>query len=110
LPHAKFSKKADVFAAGIIFLELISLSSPSKLYTVLWPRVLEVPLPQALKKILSKSLAEELEARTGSFDELLMILRSDEGKVIGELSDEEDLSFDISSMIKSATSGELPAV
>jgi serine/threonine protein kinase len=110
LPLAKFSKKADVFAAGIIFLELISLSSPSKLYTVLWPRVLEVPLPQALKEILSKSLAKELEARTGSFDELLMILRSDDGKVIGELSDEEDLSFDISSMMKSATSGELPAV
>jgi hypothetical protein len=37
-------------------------------------------------------------------------LRSDEGKVIGKLSDEEDLSFDISSMIKSATSGELPDV
>jgi serine/threonine protein kinase len=113
LPHAKFSKKADVFAAGIIFLELIALSSPSKLYTVLWPSVLEVPLPPALKEILSKSLAEELEARTGSFDELLMILRSDDGKIIGELSDEKDLSFDISSMTKSATSAtirELPAV
>jgi serine/threonine protein kinase len=109
-PHAKFSKKADVFAAGIIFLELISLSSPSTLFEILWPRVLEVPLPQALKEILSKSLVEELEARTGSFDELLMILRSGDGKIIGELSDEEDLSFDISSMMKIATSGELPVV
>jgi hypothetical protein len=66
-----------------------------------------------LKDILSKSLAEELEARTGSFDELLMTLRSDEGKVIGELSDEEDLSFKISSMMMSSTSGGsgvLPAV
>jgi hypothetical protein len=110
LPHAKFTKKADVFAAGVIFLELIALSSPSTLYEVLWPRVLEVPLPPALKEILSKSLAEELEARTGSFDELLMTLRSDDGMIIGELSDEEDLSFDIPSMIKSATSAELPAV
>jgi hypothetical protein len=58
LPHAKFTKKADVFAAGIIFLELISLSSPRTLFKVLWPRILEIPLPSAFKEILRKSLAE----------------------------------------------------
>jgi serine/threonine protein kinase len=96
LPHAKFTKKADVFAAGIIFLELIALASPSTLYEVLWPRVLEIPLPPALKEILRKSLAEEAEKRTGSFDELLLVLRSNEEEVVGVLVNDEDFSIDVS--------------
>jgi serine/threonine protein kinase len=96
LEHAKFTKKADIFAAGIIFLELISLSSPSTLYEVLWPRVLEIPLPPALKEILRKSLAEAPQKRTGSFAELLLILRSNEEQVVGELINEADFSIDVS--------------
>jgi serine/threonine protein kinase len=96
LPHAKFTKKADVFAAGIIFLELIALASPNTLYEVLWPRILEIPLPPALKKILRKSLAEVPEKRTGSFAELLLILRSNEEVVVGELFDDADFSIDVS--------------
>jgi serine/threonine protein kinase len=96
LEHAKFTKKADVFAAGIIFLELISLSSPSTLFEVLWPRVLEIPLPPALKDILPKSLAEAPQKRTGSFAELLLILRSNEEQVVGELINDSDFSIDVS--------------
>jgi serine/threonine protein kinase len=97
LPHAKFTKKADVFAAGIIFLELIALCSPNKLYSVLWPRIIqEIPLPPSLKEILSKSLAEDPEKRTGSFEELLLILRSNEEAVVGELVNDEDFSIDVS--------------
>jgi serine/threonine protein kinase len=96
MEHAKFTKKADVFAAGIIFLELISLSSPSTLFEVLWPRVLEIPLPPALKEILRKSLAEAPQKRTGSFAELLLILRSNEEQVVGELINEADFSIDVS--------------
>jgi serine/threonine protein kinase len=97
LPRAKFSKKADVFAAGIIFLELIALCSPNKLYGVLWPRIIqEIPLPPPLKEILSKSLAESPETRTGSFAELLMILRSSQDKVVGELINDADFSIDVS--------------
>jgi serine/threonine protein kinase len=96
LPHAKFTKKADVFAAGVIFLELIALSSPSTLYEVLWPRILEIPLPPTLKKILHKSLAEAPQKRTGSFDELLSILRTNEEEVIGELVNDDDFSIDVS--------------
>jgi hypothetical protein len=97
LPRAKFSKKADVFAAGIIFLELIALCSPNKLYGVLWPRIIqEIPLPPALKEILSKSLAEATETRTGSFAELLLILRSNEEHVVGELINDADFSIDVS--------------
>jgi serine/threonine protein kinase len=96
LPHAKFTKKADVFAAGVIFLELIALASPNTLYDVLWPRILEIPLPPALKEILRKSLAEAPQKRTGSFDELLLILRSNEEVVVGELFDDADFSIDVS--------------
>jgi serine/threonine protein kinase len=96
LPHAKFTKKADVFAAGIIFLELIALSSPNTLYEVLWPRILEIPLPPALKQILCKSLAEAPQKRTGSFNELLLILRSNEEEVVAELINDADFSIDLS--------------
>jgi hypothetical protein len=50
-----------------------------------------------LKEILKKSLKAAPELRTGSFEELLLILRSDGGKCIGELSKDEELAFDISS-------------
>jgi serine/threonine protein kinase len=100
LQNAKFTKKADVFAAGIIFLELITLSSPKTLYNDLWPRVLQMALPPAMKKILSMSLAAEPESRTGSFNELLSILRSDEGKVIGELRNDADLAMDVSTIVE----------
>jgi serine/threonine protein kinase len=97
LSHAKFSKKADVFAAGIIFLELISLSPPNTLYQILWPRIVkDVPLPQELKVILTKSLAESPDRRTGSFDELLSILRISEEKVLAELIEDADFSIDVS--------------
>jgi hypothetical protein len=35
LRHAIFTKKADVFAAGVLFLELITLCSPGRLYEIL---------------------------------------------------------------------------
>jgi serine/threonine protein kinase len=100
MQQAKFSKKADVFAAGIISLELITLSSPSTLYKDIWPHVLHVTLPPTLKEILNMSLAADPESRTGSFDELMLILRSDEGKIIGELSEDADLSIDIASGVE----------
>jgi hypothetical protein len=43
------------------------------------------------------SLATELDSRSGSFDELLLILRSDEGKAIGDLSNEVEITIDIPS-------------
>jgi serine/threonine protein kinase len=97
LPHAKFSKKADVFAAGIIFLELISLCPPNTLYQDLWPRIIEVvPLPSVLIEILSKSLAESPKTRTGSFEELLLLLRISEEKAVVELINDADFSIDVS--------------
>jgi hypothetical protein len=75
---------------------LIALTSPNTLYEVLWPRVLEIPLPPALKEILCKSLAEAPEKRTGSFDKLLLILRSSEEEAVGELINDDYFSIDVS--------------
>jgi hypothetical protein len=49
-----------------------------------------------LKEILSKSLAESPETRTGSFAELLLILRSNKVQVVGELINDADFSIDVS--------------
>jgi hypothetical protein len=98
--NAKFTKKPDVFAAGIIFLELIALCSPATLYKVLWPRILSVSLPPSLKQILKMSLEPNPELRSGSFEDKLMILKSDDGNNIGEISKDAGLSFDISSEVE----------
>jgi hypothetical protein len=66
------------------------------LYQDLWPRILtEIPLPQELNEILSKSL-ESTETRTGSFEELLLMLRSNEEKVVAGLINDTDFSIDVS--------------
>jgi hypothetical protein len=100
LQNAKFTKKADVFAAGIIFLELIAMHSPSSLYKVLWPKLLQMSIPSALKEVLRMSLEEEVESRTGSFDEILVILGSEGGMEIGELSNDVELLLEISAGIE----------
>jgi hypothetical protein len=75
---------------------LISLSCPSTLYQVLWPSILETDVSQALKEILSKSLSKSLKARTGSFDEMLLLLRSNEEKIVAEMTNEAGFSIDVS--------------
>jgi hypothetical protein len=101
LKKAKFTKKADVFAAGIIFLELITMCSPELLYKSLWPRILKVSLPPALKEILKLSLEAAPEARSGSFVQLFEILNSDQGKAIGELSRNDELTLGINEILPS---------
>jgi hypothetical protein len=56
-----------------------------------------VSLPSSLKQILKMSLEADPELRTGLFDELLRILKSEDGKTIGELSKDAGVSYDISS-------------
>lgn len=104
---ALFSKKADVFAAGIIFLELLSVKSPAGLYRSLWPSILQVDIPEALKKTLSDSLDEDPERRA-LFPELLSNLASDRGQDIKSLklfSDSVEfnpVAADINSMLQSS--------
>ena len=81
---AKFSKKADVFAAGIIFLELLSMRSPMGLYECLWPALLEIALPSVLKDVFKLTICQDPNDRI-LFPELYELLRSQRGQEIGVL-------------------------
>jgi serine/threonine protein kinase len=82
--YAKFSRRADVFAAGVVFLEILTLQKPYTLWDDLYPGVLEVKLPAVLLKCFSNSLDPEPTKRI-QFKELLVLLRSQEGTAIREL-------------------------
>jgi serine/threonine protein kinase len=81
---AKFSRRADVFAAGVVFLELLTLQKPNCLWDDLYPGILKVKLPAALLKCFSSSLDPDPEKRL-YFKDLLDLLRSQDGILIGEL-------------------------
>jgi serine/threonine protein kinase len=82
--NAKFSRRADVFAAGVVFLELLTLQKPNYLWDDLYPGILNVKLPAALLKCLSSSLDPDPGKRM-QFKDLLVLLRSQDGITIGEL-------------------------
>jgi serine/threonine protein kinase len=82
--NAKFSRRADVFAAGIIFLELLTLQKPNTLWDDLFPGILKVKLPAVLLTCFSNSLDPDPEKRM-QFKGLLLLLRSQDGMAIGEL-------------------------
>jgi serine/threonine protein kinase len=71
---AKFTRKGDVYAAGIVFLELVTLKGPAKLYDSL-PLIKNSPeCPDSLRKCLESSLAED-PAQRESFSNLRLILK-----------------------------------
>jgi serine/threonine protein kinase len=78
---AKFSRRADVFAAGVVFLELLTLQKPNFLWDDLYPGILDVKLPVVLLKCFSSSLDPDPEKRM-QFKDLLILLRSQGGKEI----------------------------
>jgi serine/threonine protein kinase len=81
---AKFSRRADVFAAGVVFLEILTLQKPNTLWDDLYPGILKVKLPAVLLKCFSKSLDSDHTKRM-QFKDLLVLLRSKDGTAIGEL-------------------------
>jgi serine/threonine protein kinase len=81
---AKFSRKADVFAAGVVFLELLTLQKPNTLWYDLYPGILNVKLPEVLLKCFSSSLDPD-PAKRMHFTELLLLLRSQDGTAIKEM-------------------------
>jgi hypothetical protein len=81
---AVFTKKADVFAAGIVFLELLSLKSSTDLYDELWPLILTAKLPEAMTHVLAGSLNEEPANRL-LFPEIFDLLQSETGLEIRNL-------------------------
>jgi serine/threonine protein kinase len=76
----QFTKKADVFAAGIVFLELVTLKSPRGLYASSWPGVLKEEndgMDESIGLALTKSLDVD-PANRYSFTELLSVLNRDQ--------------------------------
>jgi serine/threonine protein kinase len=72
--NAKFTKKTDHYAAGIIFLELVALRDAEKLIDS-WPLIEKsTDCPALLRACLASTLDEDPTKRT-SFSKLLVILR-----------------------------------
>jgi serine/threonine protein kinase len=107
--NAKFSRRADVFAAGVVFLELLTLQRPNCLCDDLYPGILDVNLPEVLLKCFSSSLDPDPQKRL-QFKDLLILLRSQEGAAIGEMrlgspttiQDFDEVSADIRLMMPSS--------
>jgi serine/threonine protein kinase len=79
--NAKFSRRADVFAAGVVFLELLTFQKPNTLWDDLYPGILQVKLPTVLLECFSGSLDPDPLKRI-QFTDLLVLLRSQDGKKI----------------------------
>jgi serine/threonine protein kinase len=78
---AKFSRKADVFASGVIFLELLTMQGPKELSSNWWPRILGFKLPPVLLKCLEASLTEDPADRK-YFEELQLLLSTGRDSIL----------------------------
>jgi serine/threonine protein kinase len=78
---AKFSRKADVYAAGIVFLELVTLKGPKNLYKS-WPLIeRSQDCPNPLRNCLASSLDED-PAKREPFPNLLLILKEGREEIV----------------------------
>jgi serine/threonine protein kinase len=83
LRRCKFTKKCDVFAAGVVFLELLTLEKPTELFEECWPKIVEEKhLPLKMKDALVQSLDEDASKRT-SFTEISKALQEGEAEICG---------------------------
>jgi hypothetical protein len=74
----KFTKRADLFAAGIVFLEVITLKRPKDLYEDYFPAMLEYSnVNGAIKSCLSQMLDAD-PAKRSNFTTIRGLLQ--EGK------------------------------
>lgn len=90
--NAKFTKKCDVYAAGIVFMELITLRKPSALYqNQVWKLMIGKGLPNALETLLEKTLAQDPKERQ-LFKELLKLLQDNES-IISNIHDSSTLEI-----------------
>jgi serine/threonine protein kinase len=78
---AKFTKKADLFAGGIVFLELVTLKDPKNLYDIEWPSIdRSAYCPTSMRAILASMLDADPAKRT-SFADILPILKKGRAEI-----------------------------
>lgn len=75
----KFTKKCDVYSAGIIFLELITKQNPQDLRAV-WQQLVDEGLPHSVDAILKKSLDQDPAARC-TFTDLFKLLKDGQKEI-----------------------------
>jgi hypothetical protein len=72
-----------VFAAGVVFLELLTLERPTELFDDCWPKIAEEKnLPYQMKLALAQSLDDDPSKRT-SFAEIKVVLLGVEVEMSG---------------------------
>lgn len=75
-----FTKKCDVFAGGIIMMELVLMRSAKNLYTDFWPKILDMttlPDKETTAQFLRQTLDTQPGKRSG-FEELHHLLLTGE--------------------------------
>lgn len=77
----KFSKKCDVFACGVIMLELITLKKPKGLTEDEWPSIMGTDIAGALKLFLSATLDNDPKLRK-TFTELRALWKDHEDEIL----------------------------
>lgn len=85
----KFTKSCDVFACGIIMMELILMRSARDLYQDMWPKILDTKDSDGLwvgsmREMATNFLSQCLDrdpARRSNFDELYAILEWERDKL-----------------------------
>lgn len=72
--EAKFTKKCDVYAAGVVFLEITAQRQPQNIAQDLTPSIFGKGLPDCLETCIKTSLSQDPNNRK-HFSELLSILK-----------------------------------
>lgn len=86
----EYTKKCDMFSAGVVFLEITLMRLPDDLYLEVWPQILKHDLPSkfpdkflfldSLQRALKSCLDDKPANRTG-FAELFELLSENPGEI-----------------------------
>jgi serine/threonine protein kinase len=80
--NSKFTEEMDIYAAGIIMLEIITLRAPNTNLINLLPLIVKNPeCPRSLRVFLAATLDED-PAKRSSFLKLLVILKEGRRNIV----------------------------
>jgi hypothetical protein len=66
--EAKFTRKCDVYAAGVVFLEIVTMRPPSDLVNTFTPKIFGKGLPGCIENCVKSSLSQDPKDRRHFFD------------------------------------------